>query len=70
MEKLYLDALELAVENEEVTCSLLQRKLSIGYPKALKICEWMEQNGYVDKEENYSRKTLITKELLEEIKNK
>ena len=56
-------AVEVAVESGKISTSLLQRKLEIGYGRAAKIIDQMEEFGYVSAPEgNKPRKILITKE--------
>ena len=56
-------AVEVAVESGKISTSLLQRKLEIGYGRAAKIIDQMEEMGYVSSPEgNKPRKILITKE--------
>ena len=43
----FLDAVELAIRSRKVSTSLLQRKLSIGYGKAAKYIDAMEELGIV-----------------------
>ena len=43
----FLDAVELAIRSKKVSTSLLQRKLSIGYGKAAKYIDTMEDIGIV-----------------------
>lgn len=43
----YIRALKVAVQVGTISISLLQRKLSFGYPKAAKIVDWMTEEGYV-----------------------
>jgi S-DNA-T family DNA segregation ATPase FtsK/SpoIIIE len=43
----FLDAVELAITSKKVSTSLLQRKLSIGYGKAAKFIDTMEELGIV-----------------------
>ena len=43
----YIHALKVAVQVGTISISLLQRKLSFGYPKAAKIVDWMTEEGYV-----------------------
>ena len=43
----FLDAVELAIRSKKVSTSLLQRKLSIGYGKAAKYIDAMEEIGIV-----------------------
>lgn len=56
-------AVEVAVDSGKISTSLLQRKLEIGYGRAAKIIDQMEEMGYVSTPEgNKPRKILITKE--------
>ncbi len=64
--KLY-EAVELAVEAGKISTSLLQRKLEIGYGRAAKIIDRMEELGYVGPADgNKPRKILITADELAE----
>ena len=69
MEKKYLEALKIAVNEEEIGCVLLQRKLSIGYELAYDILEQMEKDGFVSalNKETFKRKVLISKEEYEKL---
>ncbi len=56
-------AVEVAVDSGKISTSLLQRKLEIGYGRAAKIIDQMEEMGYVSAPEgNKPRKILISKE--------
>ena len=67
MDELHLQALKLVVETGCASMSALQRKLSVGYNKAGKIMEWLEENKYVAPfDGDCKRKVLITKEEFEE----
>ena len=51
------------MESGKISTSLLQRKLEIGYGRAAKIIDQMEEMGYVSAPEgNKPRKILISKE--------
>ena len=43
----FLDAVDLAIRSKKISTSLLQRKLSIGYGKAAKYVDMMEEIGVV-----------------------
>lgn len=59
----FKQALRIAVETGKISTSLLQRKLEIGYGRAAKIIDQMEELGYVSAPDgNKPRKILITKE--------
>ena len=59
----FREAVKVAVETGRVATSLLQRKLEIGYGRAAKIIDQMEEMGYVSAAEgNKPRKILISKE--------
>ncbi len=57
------DAVKLAIEEGKVATSLLQRRLGVGYGRAAKIIDAMEERGYVSKPDgNKPRRVLITME--------
>lgn len=61
------DAIKVVVENGQASTSLLQRKLKLGYARAARIVDEMEQRGVVGPYEGSKpRKVLITKEQLME----
>ncbi len=73
-DKQFLAAADLAVTHQQISTSLIQRKLSIGYGKAAKFIDIMEQIGLVTAMEgNKPRRVLLTaeewKQKIERIKN-
>lgn len=70
IDPLYIKALEIAIECDTISTSLLQRRLSIGYGRAAKIIDSLEQRGYVSEFEpaTRKRKILITPQELSELK--
>ncbi|MBE7085423.1 MAG: hypothetical protein E7368_05155, partial [Clostridiales bacterium] len=66
VEPVYIDALRYVIMSNSASISLIQRKCSIGYNKAGKIVEWMEEMGYISSFEGAkARKVLITQEEFE-----
>ncbi len=56
-------AIELAVESGKISTSLIQRRLSLGYGRAAKLIDRMEQLGYVSAPDGQKpRDVLITRE--------
>lgn len=56
-------AIELAVDTGKISTSLIQRKLSLGYGRAAKLIDVMENLGYVSAPDGQKpRKVLITKQ--------
>ena len=56
-------ALELAVDSGKISTSLIQRKLSLGYGRAAKLIDHMEELGYVSAPEGQKpREVLLTKQ--------
>lgn len=56
-------AIELAIESGKISTSLIQRKLSLGYGRAAKLIDKMEQLGYVSAPEGQKpRDVLITRQ--------
>ena len=57
------DAVKLAVKEGKISTSLMQRRLGVGYGRAAKIIDTMEQMGYVSKPDgNKPRRVLLTAE--------
>ena len=55
----FIEAVRLAVETDKVATSLLQRRLGVGYGRAAKIIDRMEELGLVSAPEgNKARKVL------------
>ena len=67
---LFMDALGIAFEYETMATSLLQRKLSVGYSRAQKMIDMMEERGYVGKFDpaTKKRKIILTKEEYDELR--
>lgn len=66
IEPVYIEALHYVILCNSASISLIQRKCSIGYHKAGKIVEWMEDMGYISSFEGAkARKVLISKEEFE-----
>lgn len=56
-------AIELAIESGKISTSLIQRRLSLGYGRAAKLIDKMEQLGYVSAPEGQKpRNVLLTKQ--------
>ena len=69
-EPCYLEGLKYAVECGTVSISMLQRRLSVGYPKAGHIIAWMEDNGFISSFSGAcARKVFLSKEQLEKLIN-
>lgn len=67
-DKLYDDAVDVALANGQVSTSMLQRRLGIGYARAGKIVDMMEAEGVISGPNGSKpRKVLMTRE---EISNK
>ena len=63
VEAVYIDALRYVVSIGQASISMIQRRCSVGYPKAGKIIEWMENMGYISAFDGAkSRKVLLTQE--------
>lgn len=61
-------AIELAIECGKISTSLIQRRLSLGYGRAAKLIDKMEQLGYVSPQDGQKPRTvLITKQMYMEM---
>ncbi len=66
IEPVYIEALRQVIMSNSASISLIQRKCSVGYNKAGKIVEWMEDMGYISRFDGAkARKVLISKEEFE-----
>lgn len=66
VEAVYIEALRNVVDIGQASISMIQRRCSVGYPKAGKIIEWMENMGYISAFDGAkARKVLLTKEEFE-----
>ena len=62
-ENKFADAVKLAIESGKISTSLMQRKLKVGYSRAAKIIDQMEELGYVGPPDGSKpRAVLITME--------
>ncbi|HEY5624866.1 MAG TPA: DNA translocase FtsK, partial [Dehalococcoidia bacterium] len=60
---LYTAAKELAIQHSRVSTSLLQRRLHVGYPRAARLIDMLEDEGVVGPSEaGQSRQVLVTAE--------
>ncbi len=63
----FWDAVDLAIDSGKISTSLLQRRLEVGYGRAAKIIDRMEEMGFVSAPDgNKPRKILVTREEFEE----
>jgi DNA segregation ATPase FtsK/SpoIIIE-like protein len=63
-----VEAITIGVESGKISTSLMQRKLGIGYGRAAKLIDRMEELGWVSAPEgNVPRRVLISKEDFEKI---
>ncbi|MBQ3814626.1 MAG: DNA translocase FtsK, partial [Clostridia bacterium] len=64
-------AVELAIDSGKISTSLIQRRLSLGYGRAAKLIDRMEQLGYVSAPDGQKpRDVLISKREYQEMKMK
>lgn len=62
------DAIELVVQSGQASASMLQRKFRVGYNRAARIVDTMEEQGIVGPSRGSKpREVLISKEELEEL---
>jgi len=62
-------AVELAIDSGKISTSLIQRKCSLGFGRAAKLIDRMEERGFVSAPDGQKpRQVLITRERLQEIK--
>ncbi|GIM47863.1 DNA translocase FtsK [Collibacillus ludicampi] len=63
IDPLFYEALKLVVESEQASVSMIQRRLKVGYARAARLIDQMEERGYVGPfEGSRPREVLLTKE--------
>ena len=70
LDEKFLDALELAIDTKNISTSMVQTRLGLGYARAARIVGVMEQKGYIGAYDSTTkaRAILITREELMEMK--
>ena len=58
-DELYKNALELVKNEGKASTSFLQRKLQIGYNRAARIIDMMEENGIVSKANHVGKREIL-----------
>jgi S-DNA-T family DNA segregation ATPase FtsK/SpoIIIE len=67
-DELFWDAVHVVVENQKASVSFLQRKLRVGYARAARLMDLMEERGIVAAlDNNKRREILIDKAQLEKL---
>lgn len=67
VDPLYVHVLKIVIQANSASISMIQRKCGIGYNKAGRIIQWMEENGYISEfDGTKSRKVFMTMEEFEE----
>ncbi|SHK31896.1 FtsK/SpoIIIE family DNA translocase [Alicyclobacillus tolerans] len=70
LDPLFVDAMDLVVDNGHASVSMIQRRFRVGYSRAARIVDQMEQQGFVGRfEGSKPRDLLISKLQWEEMKN-
>ncbi|MFZ5966531.1 MAG: DNA translocase FtsK [Bacillota bacterium] len=70
-DELLKDAIELVVQTEQASISMLQRRFRIGYNRAARLIDAMEERGIVGEHEGSKpRQVLVSKEDFEEMKSR
>ncbi|UOF89411.1 DNA translocase FtsK [Fodinisporobacter ferrooxydans] len=70
VDDLFYDAVRLVVESQQASVSMLQRRLKVGYARAARLVDQMEERGIVGPfEGSKPRDVLLTKEQLEQMDN-
>ena len=56
-----VDALDIAIETKQISASFLQRKLGLGYSRASRLIDQMEERGYISaRDGNNPRQVLVS----------
>ena len=70
LDEKFLEALELAIDTQNISTSMIQTRLGLGYARAARIVGVMEQKGYIGPFDSTTkkRKIIVTREELMEMK--
>lgn len=60
MDPMLPQALKICIDNGVASTTMVQRKLSIGYPRAARIIDQMEERGYISSAEGSKQRTVYT----------
>lgn len=61
LDELFWDAVQIAIDVKQISASYLQRKLGLGYSRASRIVDQMEEKGYISaRDGNNPRQVLIS----------
>lgn len=61
VDELFFDAVQIAIDVKQISASYLQRKLGLGYSRASRIIDQMEEKGYISaRDGNNPRQVLIS----------
>lgn len=70
-DELFWDAAQVFVDAEKASVSLLQRKLRIGYARAARLVDLLEERGIISAaDNNKKREVLINREQLDKLRNR
>ena len=61
VDELYEKAVSIVLEQQKVSTSFVQRYLQIGYNRAARIVEKMEEDGYISEANNSGKRTVLKK---------
>ncbi len=71
VDELYDRALWIVIQQERVSASFIQRRLQVGFNRACRILEQLEENEIIEKrDDSIPRKVLIKQEDIEALKEK
>ena len=61
-DELYNKAVEIVIKQQKVSTSYIQRYLQIGYNRAARIVEKMEEDGIISESNNAGKRHVLKKE--------
>jgi hypothetical protein len=63
LDELFMDAVQIVVDTQQASTSLLQRRLRIGYTRAARLIDLLEQRNYVGPYQGDKPREVLIKEL-------
>ena len=62
-DELYEKAVSIVIKQQKVSTSFIQRYLQIGYNRAARIVEKMEEDGYISEPSNAGKRSVLKKNI-------
>ena len=66
VDELFYEALQIAIDVKQISASFLQRKLGLGYSRASRIIDQLEEKGYISARDGNNPRHVLIDEMPED----